>query len=185
MAGKSVLTYSPEFGRQVLQRISAGQSAEDLAEQMGRTPQTIRGWAESAEQNGIKAQEPALRERAAAFFNEMLASLYSWRESRYASQTSRELLKLFWIVAASHPGVTRRQIYRKVVMARTGANAEDAEALLVRAEQSFTMWPSDRALTFSDVVHYLAVSEFLAFDGRVGTRINMGRLVAGRIPQEL
>jgi len=31
----------------------------------------------------------------------------------------------------------------------------------------------------------MAVSEYLAADDRMATRINMGQLVAGRIPQDL
>jgi hypothetical protein len=48
-----------------------------------------------------------------------------------------------------------------------------------------TTWPAERALTFGDVVHCLAVSEYLASNSRVGTRINMGRVVSGRIPKDL
>jgi len=131
------------------------------------------------------SQRPTLLQRAKALQNELVSSLLSWRESRYAAQTSRDLLKLYWIVAASHSGLSRREIYRKVVMARTGADAEAAEAVLRGAEHSFASWPTDRALTFSDVVHYLAVSEYLTFDTRVGTRIDMGQLVAARIPPDL
>jgi hypothetical protein len=131
------------------------------------------------------SQRPTLLQRAKALQNELVSSLLSWRESRYAAQTSRDLLKLYWIVAASHSGLSRREIYKKVVMARTGADDEAAETVLMRAEQSFATWPTDRALTFSDVVHYMAVSEYLTFDTRIGTRIDMGQLIAARIPPEL
>jgi len=127
----------------------------------------------------------ALRQRLVVLADEALAMLIAPRETLYAVQTSRDLLKLFWIVSASHPGLDRRDVYRKVVVARTGASAQDAESVLVRAEQSFATWPSERPLTFSDVVHYLAVSEFLASNSRIGTRTNMGRVVAGRISGDL
>jgi len=128
----------------------------------------------------------ALHERAMAFGRELVASLFvSWREAQYAAQVSRDMLKLYQIVSASHPGLPRRAIYKRVVMARTGFDLNEAEAILSWSEQSFASWPTERALTFSDVVHYMAVSEYLAVDDRMATRINMGRLVAGRIPEDL
>jgi hypothetical protein len=126
-----------------------------------------------------------LRQRAAAFGNELAASFVSRRESRYVAETVRELMRLHWIVTATHPGLPRRVIYRKVVMARTGADEYDADMIVRRAEQSFASWPKARELTFADVVHYLAVSEYLTTDEHIGTRINMGRLVAGRVPPDL
>ena len=183
---KSALSFSGEFGQQVLERVAAGQSPEDMAKHFGRTPQTIRRWLTSAgEKASARAPAPDLLQRASVLGNELVASLFSWREARYAAQVSRELLKLYWIVMASHPGLERRETYQKVVMARTGADMDDAAAVLMRAEQSFAHWPTERDLTFRDVVHYLAVSEYLAVDDRMATRIDMGRLVAGRIPQDL
>lgn len=117
------------------------------------------------------------------FGRELVASLLvSWREAQYAAQVSRDMLKLYQIVSASHPGLPRRAIYKRVVMARTGSDLNEAEAVLSWAEQSFATWPTERALT---VVHYMAVSEYLVVNDRMATRINMGRLVAGRIPKDL
>jgi hypothetical protein len=131
-------------------------------------------------------RQPALHERAMGFGRELVASLLvSWREAQYAAQVSRDMLKLYQIVSASHPGLPRRAIYKRVVMVRTGSDLNEAEAVLSWAEQSFASWPTERALTFSDVVHYMAVSEYLVVDDRMATRINMGRLVAGRIPKDL
>ena len=177
--------YSPDPVGNAFERVETVPNAVESVQSLRGSPQTIRGWLDIAQKSGIGPPKIGLWARVVALTHEIAASMFSLRETRYAFQTSRELLKLYWIVSASHPGLARREIYQKVVMARTGANAEDAETLLVRAEQSFATWPDERALTFSDVVHYLAVSEFLAVDPRVGTRINMGRLVAGRIPQSL
>ena len=115
-------------------------------------------------------RQPALHERAMAFGRELVASLLvSWREAQYAAQVSRDMLKLYQIVSASHPRLPRRVIYKRVVMARTGSDLNKAEAVLSWAEQSFASWPTERALTFSDVVHYMAVSEYLAVDDRMAT----------------
>jgi hypothetical protein len=109
----------------MLDRVQAGQSAEDMAKQLGRTPETIRAWPRIAtatsQRPAAPLQQPALCERAMAFGSELVASLFSWREAQYVAQVSREMLKRYQIVSASHPGLPRRAIYKKVVMARTGS----------------------------------------------------------------
>jgi hypothetical protein len=63
---------------------------------------------------------------------------------------------------------------------------ESAEALLERAEESFAAWPARRTLRFRDVVHLIAVSEFLASHGDSSwIQTNMGREVASQIPANL
>ena len=176
-------SYPPELGRQVMQRVAEGQSPEGVARQLGRTPETIRG---CLSQLGPRAAPPSQRlslfQRAMAFRNELVASLVSRRESRHAAETTRQMLTLHWIVSAGRTDLSRREIYRRVVMARTGLDEDGANIVLRRAEESFASWPTERELTFADVVHYLAVSEYLTGDERVSTRIDMGRLVAGRVP---
>lgn len=184
--GRSAMSFSSEFSQQILTRVADGHTPEKVARQLGRTPATIRHClSELAETAPQPLQNLPLRQRAAAFRNELLASFVSRRESRYVMQMTRELLQLYRIVAAAHPGLARRDTYRKVVMARTGCDDYEADAVLRRAEQSFANWPSVRDLTFADVVHYLAVSEYLTDEDRIATRIDMGRLVAGRIPRDL
>ena len=183
----NALSFSPEFSQQVLQRIADGQRPEEVARQLGRTPATIGHCLSVMKESAPPqpAQRMSLAQRASTWRNELAASLVSPRESRYVAAIIRELLKLHWIVSASHPGLSRRAIYQKVVMARTGADEDEANSILRRAEQSFASWPRERDLTFADVVHYLAVSEYLTDDGRLATRINMGRLIAGRVPADL
>jgi hypothetical protein len=180
------LSFSPEFGQQILQRIADGQRPEEVARQLGRTPATITHCISAMEEGApSSSQRMSLAQRATAWRNELAASLVSPRESRYVAAIVRELLKLHWIVSASHPGLPRREIYKKVVMARTGADEDEANSILRRAEQSFALWPKERELTFADVVHYMAVSEYLTGDDRFATRIDMGRLIAGRVPADL
>jgi hypothetical protein len=183
---KSGLSFSAELGQQVLRRIGDGQSPETVARQLGRTPKTIRDCITVIQRTAAQApRQLTLAQRVTAWRNELAASFLSPRETRYAVQTARELLKLYWIVVASQPQLPRLEIYKKVVMARTGGDYDEAQTVLRRAEQSFASWPAERALTFGDVVHYLAVTEYLALDERIGTRIDMGKLINGRIPSDL
>ena len=62
---------------------------------------------------------------------------------------------------ARHAGLRGRDLYRQIVIARKRVDPDSADALLGQAEESYAMWPTPRALTFRDVVHFIAVSEFL------------------------
>ncbi len=110
-----------------------------------------------------------------------------WQEKHHAAKTSRELLKLYAKVAAARPGLGKQELYRHIVMARQGGTLAAADAILVRAEESFATWPVERALTFRDVVHYLAVSDYLATNAQAAdwTRENLGRVVASLVPDHL
>jgi transposase-like protein len=113
--------------------------------------------------------------------------LVGWRERHHAAKTARELLKPYDKVAARHPTLKKRDLYRFVVVARAGVTLADADAILARATESFATWPVERALTFRDVVHYLAVSDYLAsnVDAAAWTRESFGRVVASLVPDNL
>ncbi len=113
--------------------------------------------------------------------------LTGWREKHHAARTSRELLRLYRSVAAAHPNLPRHELYRKIVMARIGGTAAAADAVLAHAAESFASWPVERPLTFRDVVHYLAVSDYLASNADVAawTHQSLGRVVASYVPDDL
>jgi hypothetical protein len=113
--------------------------------------------------------------------------MLGWRERHHAAKASRELLALYRTVAAIHPRLGKQDLYRRIVMARLGGSAAAADAVLARAAESFATWPVERALTFRDVVHYLAVSDYLATNDDLAdwTRENLGRVVTSRVPEDL
>lgn len=86
--------------------------------------------------------------------------LISWREGRYAARTSRELLTLFRAISINHSELVGRELYKLLVIARTGCDFITANVTLDRAQESFATWPVRRDLTLCDVVRYLIVSEF-------------------------
>lgn len=88
--------------------------------------------------------------------------LTAWRERRYARRCAREMLALHHQAVRSEPTLAGRPLYRRIVRTRLHCSEDDAEALLTRAEQSFAIWPITRALCYRDVVHYIAVSQFIA-----------------------
>jgi YHS domain-containing protein len=113
----------------------------------------------------------------------VLASFFAWREKRFAARTCKELLKLHRIVSSRDPQLTGHALYRQIVAAHNGGDFAAADAVLTAAEQSFATWPAKRRLKFSDVVHFLAASEFLASQSR-GRWIHadLRRIVVARIP---
>ena len=114
------------------------------------------------------------------------APFLAWRERSFASVRSREMLKLYWTVTARHPGLTGLHLYRKIVAARSSGTAVDADAILDCAEQSFTDWPVSRELKFRDVVHCIAVLEFLdTHKDAHGIQANLRPVVNAVIPSQL
>jgi hypothetical protein len=117
-----------------------------------------------------------------------VAGLLPWAEQRFARRVSNELLDLYRTVSAKNARLRGRDLYRAIVMARERTGPKSAEALLDQAEESYATWPTSRALMFSDVVHYIAVSEFLASHAHGEApwiKTDMRREVESRIPHNL
>ena len=116
----------------------------------------------------------------------LLAGLFPWRERRFARRVSRELLKLYRIVSAAQPDLRGRDLYRRIIIARSQADPAAADTLIDQAEESFASWPVPREVKFCDVVHFVVVSEFLASHGNSRwIHANVGREVASEIPDNL
>jgi YHS domain-containing protein len=116
----------------------------------------------------------------------LFALLLAWRERRFAAARCREMMKLHGAVSAAHPGLSGAGLYRRVLTSRRGADPATIDDVLRNAEQSFAIWPVARALKFRDVVHYLAVSEFVSsYDGTPWVHVNMKRVVESLVPHDL
>jgi hypothetical protein len=89
-------------------------------------------------------------------------------------------------LSTRYPELKGKSLYRRVVAARLHDDDLAAEAVLQHAEQSFAIWPVERALNFRDVVHYLAVSQFMALHGDAHwVYADMKRIVDAIIPHQL
>lgn len=112
--------------------------------------------------------------------------LISWREGRYAARTSRELLTLFRAISINHSELVGRELYKLLVIARTGCDFITANITLDQAEESFATWPVRRELTLCDVVRYLTVSEFSPMrDHEKWIHSDVQNAVVSRIPSNL
>jgi hypothetical protein len=91
--------------------------------------------------------------------------LLAWEQQRSVVRCCQEMLAMHAKVGAANPGLSGQALYRLVVGARLGLSDRAADAVLLRAEQSYSIWPVERELRFRDVVHYLAVTEFTTEHG--------------------
>ena len=118
---------------------------------------------------------------------DFLAPLVSgWQERVQAANTSREMLRLHQRISAANPGLSGPDLYREIVRARHGSDAAGADEVLQHARDSFATWPVERALTFRDVVNYVAIADYLAaHESALWTQRNLGYYVGAWIPSEL
>jgi len=136
----------------------------------------------------INVPAPRPQQQAPGWPRKLLGSLFvGWQEKSSAAKTSRELLKIYNSVRAARPELRKRELYRLVVVERLGGTLAAADAVLARAAESFATWPVEREVNFRDVVHYLAVSDYLASNSVAAgwTRENLGSVVASLIPENL
>lgn len=112
--------------------------------------------------------------------------LLARRERRYARDCAREMLKLHREFNTRYPELKGHSLYRRVVARRLDGNDLVAEAVLHHATQSFAIWPVERELNFRDVVHYLAVSQYVAMHpGARWVHADIKRVVDELIPAQL
>jgi hypothetical protein len=90
--------------------------------------------------------------------------LLARRERRFARACAREMLEVHDDLRTRFPELKGHSLYRRVVARRLDGNDLVADAVLHHATQSFAIWPVERALNFRDVVHYLAVSQYVALN---------------------
>jgi hypothetical protein len=115
---------------------------------------------------------------------------FSWlqarRERRFARECAHDMLKLHHDFSSRYPELKGHSLYRRVVARRLDGNDLVAEAVLHHATQSFAIWPVERELNFRDVVHYLAVSQYVALHpGARWVHADIKRVVEDLIPAQL
>lgn len=109
-----------------------------------------------------------------------------WQERRQVVSTCTQMLARFDTIAKAYPGGARKDLYRQLIMDRVGCDAAAAGRAVDQAADSFTQWPRPRPLTLRDVVHFMAVVEYLAdHPAAAGMLSDVDGLVAERIPEGL
>lgn len=112
--------------------------------------------------------------------------LLAWRERRFAAECAHTLMKIHREQSVRYPGVQGEMLYRRIVANHLGGDHAAVDAVLRFARQSFAIWPTERELNFRDVVHYLAVSQFMAAHGHARwVYADMKRIVHAIVPANL
>jgi YHS domain-containing protein len=112
--------------------------------------------------------------------------LQARRERRFARECAREMLEFHRDLSTRYPELKGHSLYRRVVARRLEGNDLVAEAVLHHATQSFAIWPVERPLNFRDVVHYLAVSQYVALNPSARwVHADIRRVVDGLVPAQL
>jgi hypothetical protein len=111
--------------------------------------------------------------------------LRTGRERRFTHKTGVAMLKLLRQFEQCAPEMSRSEIYVKVVCAHVGCSQGEATVLLNRAASSYANWPTQRELTFCDVVHYLSFSEFVKINNHQNwTQSDLAPVVASIVPKD-
>ena len=119
---------------------------------------------------------------ASSLKQKIRTSYQEWRQSRQESSLlntiNQELLEMFLQIIKSHPELSDRERFNKLVMRRNHCDEATAYEVMRIAEESYASWPQERELTLCDVIHYLAVREFQL---RQGDEFWAGDDVAARV----
>jgi len=134
----------------------------------------------------LATQAPMRGNAARGMLTAVAAVLLAWRERRFARGVCRDMLRLHAETASRHPELQGLPLYHCIVATRHGGSKVLADAILERAGESFAEWPTSRPLNYRDVVHYVAVLEFVAVNRSAHwIHADLKRLVSEAIPHAL
>jgi len=128
----------------------------------------------------VRSKEKSMRALIMFFLRPIIA----WREERIATHAAQTALALYHQLHNEQPVLSKLELYEEFVRRRNGIEAAGARKLLTLAEQSFAVWPTERALIFRDVVQYLVVTERLTSE-RTTTTADIALIVGRIIPSDL
>ena len=114
----------------------------------------------------------------------LLQPIIAWREERIATHGAQTALALYSQLHNEQPALSKLELYEEFVHRRNGIEIAGARNILTLAEQSFAVWPIERALIFRDVVQYLVVTERLT-SKRTTTTADIALIVGQIIPSDL
>lgn len=103
-----------------------------------------------------------------------------WRDAMRIAWCCRRLRALYLEARASGEAPAGEALYVQVVQAYLGSDEAYARRVVGMAADSYARWPTPRAVSFRDVVHYLVVATLSSGNGFVDRSI--GGAVNGRIP---
>ncbi|HJR71600.1 MAG TPA: hypothetical protein VKA43_16270 [Gammaproteobacteria bacterium] len=108
------------------------------------------------------------------------------RESAYAERQCRLLLEIYEHFRSEHPELGSDELYARIVEHGLDCDSTAARSIVLEADRSFAQWPTERDVTFRDVVVFLLLNQLLPADSKtLGIQANVTAIVAKAIPLRL
>lgn len=108
------------------------------------------------------------------------------RDRAYAESQCRSLLAIYEHFRREHPELGSDPLYARVVEYSIGCDSTVARSIVLEADRSFAQWPTERDVTFRDVVVFLLLNQLLPADSKtLGVQANVTAIVAKAIPLRL
>lgn len=126
---------------------------------------------------------PGIRRALRRVFDLFVASRAG--EIWYARRIGREMLLSYLRVRQNEPGLHGLALYERV-LAERGLDLNAITEVIASAQESFCMWPVTRDLRFQDLVHYVAVTNYLrAHPEKLGIRADLTNTIGRVVSKEL
>jgi hypothetical protein len=116
--------------------------------------------------------------------------LFGWgaahAERDYAQRQCALLLEIYEHVHNEHSELDGDELYARVVAYGLDCDLTTARSIVLGADRSFAQWPTERDVTFRDVVSFLLMNQLLpAHSQTLGVLANVTTIVTAAIPLRL
>ena len=113
-------------------------------------------------------------------------TLLAMRERYFARRAIKRLLRAHSAVSATKPDLSRKELYREVLLHTQQIEEAYVDRILRRAEDSVDAWtaPGRPDLRFREVVHYFVFKRYLE-TGRTGTVVSLRAIVDALVPPDI
>jgi hypothetical protein len=107
-------------------------------------------------------------------------------ERTYARRQCALLLEIYEDFQSEQPGLRGDELYARVVAHGLDCDPTTARSIVLGADRSFAQWPTQRDVTFRDVVSFLLMNQLLpAHSKTLGVQANVTSIVTAVIPLRL
>jgi hypothetical protein len=112
--------------------------------------------------------------------------LASRSERAYANRQCGLLLEIYEQVRREQPMLSGDELYARVVEHGLDCDPTTARSIVLGADRSFAQWPTERDVTFRDVVGFLLMNQLLpAHSETLRVQANVTSIVTAAIPLRL
>jgi hypothetical protein len=108
------------------------------------------------------------------------------RDAAYAKSQCKLLLAIYDHLRSEHPQLRNDELYARIVEYGLDCDSATARSIVLDADRRFAQWPTERDVTFRDVVAFLLLNQLLPAQCKtLGVQANVTAIVATAIPLRL